>query len=248
MPDPGFAVILVGIIGEVLPKRTVIKLLFDGAIDDNHKTKYFFKEITDRYKGSIKGFNRAMAFNIGFAIIALYAYLALPPASSVTIPFVALPVSRLVWISLVPLISYVLQTFIMTSFVWFMILRLGTKLLNQEIGVNEEFGDATNIVLDGAIGHIWIILRIRQFFKSKLNLIWYMPAVTLFLVVMASPVLICIYFIVQLFAAKSIVLGIIYSLLFIPYSALFLLLIATASILGMGEFNKSIGHASLSQK
>ncbi len=141
--------IITSIISKILPESAILQLLFDGAIDEKHKTKYFLSQITDRYKESIKGFNKAMALNIGFAIIALYAYLALPSTGTITIPFVSLPVSRLIWISLVPLISYGLQTFIITSFVWFMILRHGMKLLNDEVGVNQDFGDATNVLLDG---------------------------------------------------------------------------------------------------
>lgn len=231
-PFTPFPIALMETILKLLPENAVPELLFDGVIGDKHKTKYFLNQITNRYKESINGFNRAIAFNIGFGIIALYAYLALPSSGTVTIPFVSLPISRLIWISLVPLISYGLQTFIITSFIWFMILRRGIKLLNDIVKVNEEFGDATNILLDGALGHIWIILRIRRYFESKLNYIWYVPAAILFLVIMASPLLICIYFIVQLFAIKSLVLGIIYSILLIPYSALFLLLLLTASILG----------------
>jgi len=223
---------LIGFVSKLIPDRAVNEILFDGGIDDTNKTKYFLNHITDRYKESIKGFNLAMAFNIGFAVIALYAYLALPPSGTVTIPFVSLPVTRIIWISLVPFISYGLQTFIITSFLWFLILRRGLQLLSVAVGHNEEFGDATNILLDGALGHIWIILRIRQYFKSKMNFIWYVPAVFLFLVIMASPLLLCIYFIVQLFAAESIVLGVVYSIVFIPYFALFLLLLLTASIVG----------------
>jgi hypothetical protein len=155
------------ILSTVFSDRAVLHLLFDGVIDEKHKTKYFFSQITDRYKESIKGFNRAMSFNIGFAIIALYAYFALPATGTITVPFISLPVSRLIWISLVPLISYGLQTFIITSFIWFMTLRQGIVLLNKEISLDPDFGDATNLLLDGALGQIWIILRIRQYFKMK---------------------------------------------------------------------------------
>ena len=217
----------------LLPKEGVIALLFDGAIDDTNKTKYFFNQITDRYKESVKGFNQAIAFNIGFAIIALYAFLALPATGTVTIPFVSLPVSRITWISLVPLFSYGLQTFIITSFAWFLALRQGIKLLHEAVGLNQEFGDATNILLNGALGHMWIILRISKYFKSRANYLWYAPALILFLMIMISPLLLCVYFIVQLFIAKSIVLGIIYSVLFIPYSVLFFALTSTASRFGL---------------
>jgi hypothetical protein len=231
-----------GLFGVILSlhKDAVIKLLFDGAIDDTNKTKYFLNQITDRYKESVKGFNQAVAFNIGFATIALYAFLALPATGTVTIPFVSLPVSRIIWISLVPLISYGLQTLMITSFIWFQALRQGMKLLHKAVGLNQEFGDATNILLNGALGHMWIILRINKYFQSKVNYLWYVPALILFLTIMTSPLLLCVYFIFQLFIAKSIVLGIIYSVVFIPYSALFLSLISTASLLGLGD----IAHQS----
>src|SRR5437763_16728258 len=98
------------ILKKILTENTVVALLFDGEIRDEHKTKYALAVITDRYKGSINGFNKAVAFNVGFVIIALYGYIVLPPTEKVTIPLVGLSVSHTAWISIVPLISYGLQT------------------------------------------------------------------------------------------------------------------------------------------
>jgi hypothetical protein len=235
------APIILRIYEKILPEKAITALLFDGKIRDKHKTKYALTAITDRYKSSISGFNKAVAFNVGFVVIALYGYIVLPPTEKVTIPFVGLSVSRSAWISIVPLISYALQTFIITTFIWFMVLRLGMKLLYEQVGSIEDFGDVTNILLDGSLGQMWIILRIMQYFKSKLNLIWAVPVMILLLTIITSPILICIFFIFQLFSLGSIILGVLYSIFLIPFASLFLLLIATAAILGIGEFSYTFG-------
>jgi hypothetical protein len=223
------------IIIKLLPESAVLDIIFGGTITAKHKTKYFINQLTDRYKASINGLNRSLAFNVGFAILALYAFLALPSSGTITIPFVSLPVSRLIWVSLVPLFSYGLQTLTITSFIWYLALRRGVKLLSIEIEASEDFGDATNILLDGALGQVWIVFKISRHWDlvSRLNFIWYLPAIILILVVLASPLLLCIYFIIQLFILGSIFLGIVYSILFIPYSALFLLLISTSASLSI---------------
>lgn len=218
-----------------LPKPAVSALLFGGEIRDEHKTKYVFKEMTDRYKDSIKAFNRALSLNIGFAAIALYAYLVLPPTGTVQIPFVGLSVSRQIWINLVPVVAFCLQILNFTAFVWFMLLRLGLKILIKTAVNQDDYGDITNIVLSGSLGHIWIVFRIGQFFRSSWNYLWYVPAIILILSVIISPLLICLYFIIQLYTAGNLWLGLTYSFFFIPCSILFILLIGTASILGVGE-------------
>lgn len=232
-----FASLVIPILSKILPVKTVKELLFNGDIRKEHKTKYALTITTDRYKDSIKGFNQAVAFNVGFAAIAFYGYLALPPTAQITIPLIGLSVSRLAWITIVPLISYGLQTLIITTFIWFMVLRLGMKLLYEAVGETEDFGDVTNILLDGTLGQMWIILRVTQFFKSKWNLVWAIPVLLVVFTIVTSPLWICIYFIYQLFALGSILLGVLYGVILIPYAALFLLLFATAAILGVGEFS-----------
>jgi hypothetical protein len=222
-------------ISKFLPTPVVSELLFGGEIRDEHKTTYVFKEMTDRYKESIKAFNRALSLNIGFAVIALYAYLVLPPTGTVQIPFVGLSVSRHIWINLVPVVAFCLQILTFTAFVWFMLLRLGLKLLNKTPVNQDDFGDITNLALSGSLGHIWIIFRIGQFFRFRWNYLWYVPAVIVMLSVIISPLLVCLFFIIQLYTAGNLWLGLIYSVFFIPYSMLFILLIGTASILGVGE-------------
>jgi hypothetical protein len=231
------APIVITFLSEILPARTVKELLFNGEIRNEHKTKYALTITTDRYKDSIKGFNQAVAFNVGFAVIAFYGYIALPPTAQITIPLIGFSVSRLAWITIVPLISYGLQTLIFTTFIWFMVLRLGIKLLYEAVGVTEDFGDVTNILLEGTLGQMWIILRVTQLFKSKWNLVWAIPVLLVVFIIVTSPLLICIYFIVQLLALGRILLGVIYGIFLIPYAALFLLLLATAAILGLGEFS-----------
>ena len=191
-------------LSKFLPKSAVSTLLFGGEIRDEHKTKYVFKEMTDRYKDSIKAFNRALSLNIGFAVIALYAYLVLPPTGTVQIPFVGLSVSRQIWINLVPVVAFCLHILNFTALVWLMLLRLGLKLLIKTDINKDDCGDITNIVLSGSLGHIWIVFRIGQLFSSIWNYIWYVPATILILSVLISPlVYICLYFIFQLYTAVT---------------------------------------------
>src|SRR5262249_35697569 len=128
-----------------LPEHFVSEVLFEGQLAPHHKTKYFFKEIADRYKEAIKALNGAMNLNVAFAFIALYAYFALPPTGSVQVPFVGLSVSRDIWVSLVPLIAFFLQTLTFTAFIWFLLLRVGLRMLIKERESQEDFGDITNI-------------------------------------------------------------------------------------------------------
>ena len=87
-----------------LPMHALPALLFGGGIKDLHKTKFAFKEIVDRYKASIDDVNRSLGVSIGFAIIALYAYIAVP--ASVDVPFIGLKIPRQNWIRVVPAIGY----------------------------------------------------------------------------------------------------------------------------------------------
>jgi hypothetical protein len=217
-------------------KKFVSVLLFDGAIRDEHRTTYVLNEITERYKESITSINYALYLNVGFAFIALYAYIILPPTGLVEIPFIGLSVSKQIWISLVPAISYSLQILIIMTFIWFILLRLSLRILGKERDAKDDFGDVTNVVLNGPISYIWIAFRIGKFFDSRWNYLWYVPTVALVAIIVFSPLFICLYFIIELFGMGSIWLGLIYGIIFFPFSAMFLLLLVTSLMLGIGEW------------
>jgi hypothetical protein len=221
---------------KLLPAHAVPKLLFGGPIRPLNKTKFAFKEIVDRYKLSIDDVNLSLMFSVGLAVIALYSYFALPASGEVSVPFIGIKISRQLWIKVVPAIAYGLQIFGFTSFIWFMLLRIGLRLiLNERQGSDDEYGDVTNVSLKGLLGHLWIAVRIKEFYESKWNYLWYLPFLTVVLTVFMSPLLVCGFFIRQLFRSGELVLGFLYGGLLIPYLLFFLLLVCTAAILGMGE-------------
>lgn len=231
-----YAASAIRILVAMLPATAVPKLLFGGAIEPRHQTRFAFREFVDRYKSSIDDVNSALTLSIGLAVIALYSYFALPVSGEVSVPFIGIKISRQLWISVVPAIAFVLQVFGFTSFIWFMLLRIGLKLiLNRRSGSDDDYGDVTNIALKGAIGHLWIAIRIREFYESRWNYLWYLPFLCIVLTVFLSPLLVCSFFIYQLFHAGNLLLGFIYTGLLIPFLAFFLLLICTAAILGIGE-------------
>jgi hypothetical protein len=220
----------------LLPAHAVPALLFGGQIQDRHRTKFAFKELVDRYKASIDDLNTALTLSVGLAIIALYAYFALPATGEVSVPFIGINISRQLWIRFVPAIAYGLQVFGFTSFIWFMLLRIGSRLILSTLdGSKDEFGDVTDICLRGPLGHLWIALQVKQYYKSTWNYLWYVPFLSIILSVFISPLLVCVFFIRQLFRSGDLVLGFLYGGLLIPYSIFFILLVCTAAILGLGE-------------
>jgi hypothetical protein len=117
-----------------------------------------------------------------------------------------------------------------------MLLRLGLRLLlNDQSGAIDEFGDVTNIALKVPMGHLWLSLRIKAFYSSKWNYLWYGPALLTVVVVFLSPLLVCGFFVRQLFAARELALAFVYTGLLLPSLTFFLLLAGTAAILGAGE-------------
>jgi hypothetical protein len=221
---------------QILPEQAVLKLLFGGPIQARNKTKFAFKETVERYKTSIDDVNSSLTFSIGLAVIALYSYFALPPSGEVSVPFIGLKISRQLWISIVPAIAYGLQIFGFTSFIWFMLLRIGLRLiLNDHTSSDDDYGDITNISLKGPLGHLWIALRIRASYKSSWNYLWYFPLLGVLLTVFLSPLLVCSFFVLQLFRSHNLLLGFLYGGLLIPYLVFCLLLVCTAGLLGVGE-------------
>ena len=72
---------------KALPEHAIPALLFGGKIQDQHKSKFAFKELVDRYKASIDDLNTALTLSVGLAVIALYAYFSLPVSGEVSVPF-----------------------------------------------------------------------------------------------------------------------------------------------------------------
>lgn len=173
MMEMQIAVYVLTHVQKLLPAYAVPELLFGGKIGSQHRTKFAFNETVDRYKASIKDLNRSLTLTIGLTVIALYAYLVLPASGEVEVPFVAIKVSRLLWIRTVPAIAYGLQVLGFTAFIWFMLLRLALRLLlSQRTGTEDDYGDVTNIALEGPLGHLWMILQIRRLsFRLELSLV-----------------------------------------------------------------------------
>jgi hypothetical protein len=133
---------------------------------------------------------------------------------------------------------------IVTSFLWFVALKIGIKTLVNESenhpllkdqDSREVFVDLTDLHLKGGLGTIWMIFRIREIFKSKWNYVWYVPLLLLIILVVLSPAIIPLFFTYLLFQIQYIGLGIIYAIIFIPISFLLVLLIGTVGLLGLSE-------------
>ncbi|PKO12233.1 MAG: hypothetical protein CVU39_25125 [Chloroflexi bacterium HGW-Chloroflexi-10] len=237
------------------------QLLFNGKINKEYQSKEVINEFTDRYKESIDDVNRKIVFTIFFVFIALYVYYILPDTETVKIPIADISVSRQFWISIAPAISYGLAILVITSFLWFMTLRTGIKMLineseykdkteilmeklqenidektsrrkTKEKNTKEILVDFTNIHLRGTIGNIWIIFRLGEVFKSRWNYIWYVPLALFLFIIALSPAIIPLFFTYQLFKINYIILGTIYAIIFFPVSFLLFILLVTISMLG----------------
>lgn len=238
----------------LIADKVVDQVLYEGQFSDKYTSKDAIQQIIDRYKASIEDVNRAIGLNIGFSILAFYAYFVLPPSGSLEVPLIGLSVSKEWWIGVAPLISYGLQVLIFTSLIWFLALRLSLKIAKRDLkkhtvvkeqqsstenipyrSGNDEFPDFTNLLLKGILGHLWILFRISNFIKLRISYFWYYPFLILTLLCLVSPLLVCIYFIIQLYAASNFGLGIIYTVMLLPSLVLFLLLLGIVTLLGASE-------------
>jgi hypothetical protein len=120
----------------------------------------------------------------------------------------------------------------------------------KTIDKEKIFPDMTNFYLKGFLGQLWLILSIGNFINSreskfkKINYIWYIPSLFLILSILISPMTICLYFIIQLFLTGTLWLGLVYSILFVPCSILFLSLIAILFVLALfGKLANVRGHS-----
>ena len=266
-PIPGslLADIFIKAVAKVVQPFITQHLLFDGKVRDEFRNKEVYKEIISRYKDSIDAANRKIGFTITFAVIALYVYFVLPETETIKIPFIDLSVSRQMWISIAPAISYGLEVLVITSFLWFMVLRVGVKIIaeqSQESQIvatikstsrkksktnspiapdiekqdsKEVFADLTNILLKGTLGDLWMIFRIRKVFESQWHYFWYIPLLLLVFLATLSPGLISLFFTYQLFLVGYIGLGIIYAIVFFPVSVLLLILMGMVGLLGLSD-------------
>lgn len=232
------------------------QILFEGQLDRYYSTKEAIQQIIERYKGSIEEVNTALGLNISFTLFALYAYFALPSSDSLAIPLIGFSVDRKLWISISPMLSYGLQTFILTSFIWFLGLRLslktlpastsntanadeiqvrGQKLLSTLVNSPTNSPDFTNLLLKGIIGNLWMLFRIGASLRFQINYFWYYPLLLFVVLTIISPVLVCVFFVIQLVVMGSVLLGIVYAFFLVPYSLLFLLLVGLVALFGISE-------------
>ncbi len=237
-----------------IAEKVVDRVLYEGKFSDEYTTKDAIQQIIYRYKVSIEDVNRAISLNIGFSILAFYAYFVLPVTGSLEVPIIGLSVSKEWWIGIAPLISYGLQILIFTSLIWFLALRLSLRIAKIDsrkniVAMTEETSSAeiirhrsedkipdfSNLLLKGILGHLWILFRISNFIKLRINYFWYYPFLILTLIILVSPFLVCVYFVFQLYAASSFWLGIIYTLMLLPSLVLFILLLCIITLLGVSE-------------
>jgi hypothetical protein len=230
----GLATNLLELVLRLLPDRAVRVLLFGGSVRAEHKTTFALKEIAERYKRSIGTLNFARSSNVGFAAIAFYAFLVIPKDQVVEVPLVTLSITQSQWIQIAPAIAFGLQLFTLTAFLWFMVLRIGQFMLLREVGKTDNFGDITDVALEGPIGHMWLVLQLWDFIDSRWNLLWYVPAVVLILAVVLSPLGVPLIFILALFRLELYVVAFSYAVLFLPYAVLLLILVGAGVILALG--------------
>lgn len=124
-----------------LPETVVRSILFGGEITPEYSKEFAFSQLLDGYKTSISTLNKAISFNIAFAAIALYVFIAIPPEKPVEAPFIGLELSQSTWLHIAPLVAFCLQIFVFTSFLWFMLLRLAQKMVVQQMGKDKDFAD-----------------------------------------------------------------------------------------------------------
>ena len=224
---------------EIVDTVTLIENIakrFVGNLRPEQKTKYAFHETIKRYQACVSSINRAITINVGFAFLSLYAFYLIPQNEAFKAPYVDVYVSREIWLSIVPVIGYALQLWVLTSFIWFMYLRLRIISVVAERGSDNEFGEISDICLSGIMGQIWISYKVLSTFKSKLKYLWSAPAAFILAIIVFSPLIILVYFIIELFILGDFWLGSVYALFLIPYSIFFFALIVVSGILIVGEW------------
>jgi hypothetical protein len=218
------------ILEHIFSDKLVLDFLFRGEIKPAHQTKFALEKIIARYQESIDSLNRAIIVSVAFVPIAL-----LLSGSDVKIPMIEVSVKYRDWIRLCPAISFGIQFFTLIALSWFLILRRGLRLIEEKVGDVEYFGDVSDMMLKGVIGSLWTFSLIPKFVPSRVHLIWLIPLLMLFLIMLMSPSVLCAYFIIRLFAEGNIILACLYSFLLVPGIFLGLLMMGISALAGTRE-------------
>jgi hypothetical protein len=91
------------------------------------------------------------------------------------------------------------------------------------------------MMLKGVIGALWTFALIPKFVPSRVHLIWLMPLLTLFFIVLLSPSVLCAHFVIRLFVEGDTILACLYSLLLVPGILLGLLMMGISVLAGTRE-------------
>lgn len=221
---------IVGPLLYVFSDRLAVDFLFSGKVEAGHKTKFALERFVTRYADSIESLNRALVASVVFVPIAL-----LPVGETMKIPLIDLQVTTGNWLRLAPAISFGLQIFSLIGLCWFLLMRRGFDVLKREVGEVDYFGDVSNIMLTGVLGSLWILISVQRHFRSKLQLIWFLPLVALLVLLMLSPTILCGYFVRELFVVKDFLPAVTYAALLVPSMALSLALTALGVVAGIRE-------------
>ena len=202
---------LAWVLAHILSDKLVLDFLFKGAIKPAHQTKFALEKIIKRYEESIDSLNRSIIVSVAFVPIAL-----LLSGSDVKIPLIDVSVKYQNWLRLCPAISFGIQFFTLIALSWFLILRRGLHLIEEKVGDVEYFGDVSDMMLKGVIGALWTFSLIPRFVPSRVHRMWLIPLLTIFLIVLLSPLVLCAHFVIRLFADGDTILACLYAFLLVP--------------------------------
>lgn len=232
---------LVSLLRQAIAPPDVSKLglehfLYDKRRVNDETTPKILDALHTRYSESLTSLDRAVGLNITFAIFALYGYLSLQPDQSLTVPLIDLQIPRALWLRLVPAISFVLQVFVLTSALWVLLTRVNIKQLIVTGKNRDKFVDTTDILTGGVLGHFGILFVLRQLYRSRLHRVWLAPLVLVVVLIVTSPLTVCLYFIVQLALTGSYIIGTAYAVLLLVFVWLYAMLVTTIGALIGAEF------------
>ena len=91
------------------------------------------------------------------------------------------------------------------------------------------------MMLKGIIGALWTFALIPRFVPSRVHLMWLIPLLTLFLIVLLSPSVLCAHFVIRLFAEGDTILACLYAFLLVPGILLGLLMMGISVLAGTRE-------------
>ena len=217
----------VSFIKGIYSEKLVRKVLFKDGLNQYHKTKFFFQKLVARYELSIKTVNRTFILNVAILPFVLYPLLAYTSDANFKVPLIDFEIKNSLWIQIAPAITLTMQLFFLTALIWFQILRKGIYILLLEYkNMSDDIGDIRNISLNGIIGIFHLLFSIRNNYKSKFHLIWYLPFYILALGISLTPIVLSGFLIFTVFNKGYLVLGIFYLIFSLPVSILVILLIS----------------------